>query len=229
MVLVIMNILISVIYLILSFTITLLCYKNYGKFGLYIWMCLLVIISNIQTIKLSEIFGLTVSLGNISYGALFLTTDILNEKYGKKSADTSIKLSFITMIIFTILMFLFLKYEPSKSDFSQNALLTIFNYIPRITIGSLIAYITSQKCDTFLYNKIKEKYHKVWISNNVSTFISQVIDTLLFVGISFSGIMSIKEIGQLILTMLSFKWIIAIFDTPFMLLSTKIKNNKELE
>ena len=108
-------------------------------------------------------------------------------------------------------------------------MLTIFNYIPRITIGSLIAYIISQKCDTFLYNKLKEKYNKVWISNNVSTFISQVIDTLLFVVISFSGIMSIKEIGQLILTMLSFKWIIAILDTPFMLLSTKIKSNKELE
>ena len=98
MVIVMVNILISAIYLIISFTLTLLCYKNYGKFGLYIWMCLLVIISNIQTIKLSEILGLTVSLGNISYGALFLTTDILNEKYEKKSANTSIKLSFMNQV-----------------------------------------------------------------------------------------------------------------------------------
>lgn len=113
-----MNILISILYLIISFTITLLCYKKYGKFGLYIWMCILVVISNIQTIKISEVFGLTISLGNISYGSLFLTTDILSEKYGKKSTNNAIKLSFITMIIFTILMTLFLKYEPSRLDFS---------------------------------------------------------------------------------------------------------------
>lgn len=224
-----MNILISILYLIISFTITLLCYKKYGKFGLYIWMCILVVISNIQTIKISEIFGLTISLGNISYGSLFLTTDILSEKYGKKSTNNAIKLSFITMIIFTILMTLFLKYEPSRLDFSQDALLVIFNYMPRITIGSLLAYIISQKCDTYIYIKLKEKYNKVWISNNGSTFISQIVDTFVFVIVSFLGIMNQTQIIQLILTMLIFKWIIALIDTPFMILATKIENVKELE
>ena len=224
-----MNILISILYLIISFTITLLCYKKYGKFGLYIWMCILVVISNIQTIKISEIFGLTISLGNISYGSLFLTTDILSEKYGKKSTNNAIELSFITMIIFTILMTLFLKYEPSRLDFSQDALLVIFNYMPRITIGSLLAYIISQKCDTYIYIKLKEKYNKVWISNNGSTFISQIVDTFVFVIVSFLGIMNQAEIIQLILTMLIFKWIIALLDTSFMILATKIENVKELE
>lgn len=224
-----MNILISILYLIISFTITLLCYKKYGKFGLYIWMCILVVISNIQTIKISEVFGLTISLGNISYGLLFLTTDILSEKYGKKSTNNAIKLSFITMIIFTILMTLFLKYEPSRLDFSQDALLVIFNYMPRITIGSLLAYIISQKCDTYIYIKLKEKYNKVWISNNGSTFISQIVDTFVFVIVSFLGIMNQTQIIQLILTMLIFKWIISLLDTPFMILATRIKNVKELE
>lgn len=192
-------------------------------------MCILVVISNIQTIKISEIFGLTISLGNISYGSLFLTTDILSEKYGKKSTNNAIELSFITMIIFTILMTLFLKYEPSRLDFSQDALLVIFNYMPRITIGSLLAYIISQKCDTYIYIKLKEKYNKVWISNNGSTFISQIVDTFVFVIVSFLGIMNQAEIIQLILTMLIFKWIIALLDTSFMILATKIENVKELE
>lgn len=192
-------------------------------------MCILVVISNIQTIKISEVFGLTISLGNISYGLLFLTTDILSEKYGKKSTNNAIKLSFITMIIFTILMTLFLKYEPSRLDFSQDALLVIFNYMPRITIGSLLAYIISQKCDTYIYIKLKEKYNKVWISNNGSTFISQIVDTIVFAIVSFLGIMNQTEIIQLILTMLIFKWIISLLDTPFMILATRIKNVKELE
>lgn len=77
------NLFVSLLYLIISFSATLVIYKRFGKFGLYSWMCLLVVICNIQTIKLSEIFGLTISLGNISYGALFLTTDIISEKYGR--------------------------------------------------------------------------------------------------------------------------------------------------
>ena len=222
------NIIISAIYLILSFAITIFCYKKYGKYGLYIWMSVLVIICNIQTTKISEIFGLTISLGNISYGALFLTTDILTEKYGKNSTYNATKISFMTMAIFALLMYIFLQYKPSKIDFSQDALVTIFSYVPRVTAGSLLAYYISQRCDAFLYSKLKAKYNKVWISNNVSTMISQIVDTLIFVTIAFVGIMNYTEIIDLIITMILFKWIIALLDTPFMILVTKIKDNQEL-
>lgn len=223
------NIIISVLYLLFSFILTIIIFKRFGKYGLYIWMSVLVIICNIQTIKMSEIFGFTISLGNISYGAIFLTTDILSEKYGKDSTNNAIKLSFIFMIVFAILMYTFLHYKPSQSDFSQDALMTIFNYIPRITFGSLLAYYFSQNIDALLYSKLKHKYNKVWISNNVSTFISQAIDTLIFVSISFFGVLSFKEIIDLMITMLILKWIIAILDTPFMIIVSKINNNKELE
>lgn len=222
------NIIISAIYLILSFAITIFCYKKYGKYGLYIWMSVLVIICNIQTTKISELFGLTISLGNISYGALFLTTDILTEKYGKNSTYNATKISFITMAIFALLMYIFLQYRPSKIDFSQDALVTIFSYVPRVTVGSLLAYYISQRCDAFLYSKLKAKYNKVWISNNVSTMISQILDTLIFVTIAFVGIMNYTEIIDLIITMILFKWVIALLDTPFMILVTKIKDNQEL-
>lgn len=222
------NLLISILYLLVTFTLTILCYKKYGKFGLYIWICISVIICNIQTVKMSELFGLTISLGNISYGGIFLCTDILSEKYGKDATKKATQLSFIVMIIFTVLMQLFLLYKPSSSDFSQDALSTIFGCMPRITIGSLLAYYSSQMCDAKIYNYLKNKYHKIWISNNGSTFISQIVDTFIFVIISFVGIMSMKDIISLILTMLCFKWIIALLDTPFMLIVAKIKN-KELE
>lgn len=223
------NLVISLLYLILSFFATVIIYKKYGKYGLYGWTCVLVVICNIQTVKLSEIFGLTISLGNISYGALFLTTDILSEKYGKESANNATKLSFILMIMFAIFMYLFLQYKPCDIDSSQDALLTIFNYIPRITISSLTAYYLSQRCDAYLYNKLKCKYNKVWISNNISTFISQLLDTIIFVLFSFIGILSIEEIIELMITMICFKWIIAILDTPFIIFVANIKNNKELK
>ncbi len=216
-----MNFFISFIYLILSFSLTVLCDKKYGKLGLTIWMCVSVILCNIQTIKIAEVFGWIISLGNISYGGIFLATDILSEKYGEKSAKEAIHLSFLSMLVFTLFMFLFLQYEPSSIDTSQDALLTIFNYIPRITLGSMIAYYVSQNLDTKLYRLLKNKFKKIWISNNGSTFISQIVDTILFVSISFLGMMSTKELIELGLTMMLFKVIIAVLDTPFIYLATR--------
>mgnify|MGYP001033438533 FL=1 len=211
------NLCISILYLLITFSATVVLYKKYKKMGLYCWICILVIISNIQTIKIVDLFDFTMSLGNISYGAIFLTTDILSEKFGRKSASEATNLSFIFMILFTLIMVMFLQYEPSNTDFSQSAFETIFGFIPRITVGSLIAYFCSQKLDAFLYALLKKKYNKVWISNNFSTFISQILDTFFFVSIAFLGTMSIDELITLIFTMLVFKWIIALLDTPFML------------
>lgn len=222
------NIILSILYLFISFTLTLVFFKKWGKYGLFIWMCLSVIICNIQSIKLSDIFGISISLGNISYGAIFLSTDILSEKYNKEITKKATLLSFVVMLSFTILMLLFLQYDPSVTDFSQNSLNTIFSFIPRITIGSLVAFYASQMIDTIIYSYLKEKYHKVWISNNVSTFLGQIVDTLLFVIISYLGVFPFKEIVELFVSMLIFKWIIALLDTPFIMFATKLKQ-KELE
>lgn len=220
------NFIISIIYLCFTFSLTTLCYKKFGKVGLFVWMMLSVVICNIQTIKLSEIGGFVTSLGNISYGAVFLTSDILSEKYGEKECFKAIKFSFLGMIVFTISMLLFLSYTPSKLDTSQEALSIVFSYMPRVTLASLTSYLISQVVDAKLYTWFKRKFKKVWISNNASTFISQMIDTFLFTCISFVGVLSGIELLELMITMLIFKWVIAFLDTPFMILVTKLKANE---
>jgi len=222
------NLIISIVYLLLTFFLTVLIYKKTGRVGLYIFMSVSVIISNIETIKLIDFYGVTVSLGNISYGSIFLITDILSEKYGKDDCKKAIRFSFLMMIIFTISMKLFLSYTPSSVDNSNKAFLTIFNYMPRITIASLLAYYVSSNCDAYLYSYLKNKYNKIFISNNLSTFISQIMDTFIFCTISFFNTMSVKSLVSLGLSMLVFKWLIALLDTPFMYLANSIKKVEEL-
>ena len=55
-------------------------------------------------------------------------------------------------------------------------------------------------------------------------FDRQVIDTIIFVFIAFYGNINVQELLNLMITMIIFKWIIAILDTPFMLLITKISS-----
>jgi len=185
--------------------------------------------ANIQTIKISDFFGFSLSLGNIVYAGIFLSTDILNQKYGKKSAETSVKLSFIVMIAFTILMYIFLYFIPNAYDTSQNSLEAIFNIMPRIAIASLLAYFTSQFVDIHIFDKLKQKYNKIWLSNNASTIIGQTLDTIIFVSVAFIGILPFNEVIEIIITMLVIKFIITIADTPFMYLANSIKKVKEIE
>lgn len=218
-----MNEILWILTLMLSFISILLCYKYLGKNGLFLWIVVATIVSNIQTIKTVELFGLETSLGTILYGSTFLATDILNYKYGLKESRKTIIYGFLSMIIMTVFMVLCLLYQPSTNDFSQDSLLKIFTFNIRITLGSLVGFGVSQFIDTLIFHKLQKKYNKLWLSNNLSTIFCQTIDTLIFVLITYLGTIKIKAMIEIIFSMYIFKVIVALFDTPFMYLASKIK------
>lgn len=222
-----MNELLCVITLVISFTFVILSYKFLGKTGLFLWIAIATIVSNIQTVKLVNIFGIESSLGTILYGSTFLATDILNLKYGKKEAKKTILIGFLTMIVMTVFMSLCLKYAPSSNDFAQQSLTTIFTVNIRITIASLIAFALSQFIDTILFQKLQKKYNKLWLSNNASTIICQIIDTIIFCTITYYGLVDIQVIFQIMISMYVFKFVIALCDTPYIYIANKIKKVNE--
>ena len=218
-----MNELLCIVTLVISFSLVILSYKFMGKTGLFLWIAIATIVSNIQTVKIINVFGIESSLGTILYGSTFLATDILNLKYGKKEAKKTILIGFLTMVVMTIFMSLCLKYIPSNNDFAQESLLTIFTINIRITIASLIAFVISQFIDTILFQKLHKKYNKLWLSNNVSTMVCQIIDTIIFCMITYYGLIDIQVIFQIMISMYTFKFIIALCDTPYIYIANKIR------
>ena len=122
-----------------------------------------------------------------------------------------------------------LLFIPSDNDVSQKSLVAIFSLLPRISIASLMSYFVSQLIDVYIYNKLKEKNAQLWVKNNISTIISQLIDSILFVNIAFLGIFKMNEIISLILTMCIFKIVLALIDTPFMYIASLSKCKDELD
>lgn len=218
-----MNELIWIGTLLFSFILIILSYKFFGKTGLFMWIVVATIISSIQTIKLVNLFGLETSLGNILYGTTFLATDILNLKYGKKAARKTILYGFCTMITMTLFMIICLIYTPSANDFANESLKIIFTFNIRVTIASLIAFGISQLNDTILFSKLQRKYKSLWLSNNASTMVSQLIDTVIFVFITYYKTVDLSVIWQLMVSMYIFKLVIALSDTPFIYLANSIK------
>lgn len=210
---------------ILNMIFVLIMYKFFGRTGLFVWVGFATVLANIQVVKLIEIFGLTATLGNAVYGSIFLVTDILNEKYGKKEAKKAVWLGFTSLVMMTIIMQVVLQFEPAPDDFAQESLTTIFGLIPRIALGSMIAYIISQYTDVLIFSFLRKLFPSdgaFWIRNNGSTMISQLLDTLIFTSIAFLGVYPTDVWISIFISTYVLKFLVSIVGTPFGYLAKRI-------
>lgn len=207
---------------------------------LYMIFGVSLVISNVVTAKLIDIpitlFGSHIQLPGaaVCYAITFLMTDVIGEIWGKKEANQCVKWGFICQILASLLI-LFTQYLPAVDpdmQASYNALLGQ-NWV--FVIGSLVAYYASQSWDVFIFHKIRAKFVKDdesdtrqrWIWNNASTMTSQIIDTVLFIGIAFGfgfGWFWNPEMHLPLISMMIgqylLKVILAAIDTPFFYLLT---------
>ncbi len=194
-----------------------------GKVWLISLITANVVMMNIFVVKGMYIFGLAGTGGNVLYASIFLATDILCEHYGKQEAVKAIRIGFFVSLFFLLMSQFILWFKPADYDIAQSAMLTLFTLTPRIVLGSMIAYLISQHLDVYLFQRIKEKTKgkHLWLRNNGSTFISQLIDSVIFTTIAFSGV---YPVIPLIIFTYIIKLIVAVIDTPFIYLSKIIKH-----
>ena len=63
----------------------------------------------------------------------------------------------------------------------------------------------------------------IWLRNNASTMVSQLIDTTIFTLIAFGGVYPQEVLIEIGITTYFFKWIVAALDTPFIYLAVTMK------
>jgi uncharacterized integral membrane protein (TIGR00697 family) len=130
----------------------------------------------------------------------------------------------------TVLMNIALLFKPLENDeFSldtYNSLEMIFSFMPRIAIASLLAYVVSQKHDVWAYHlwkKIFSGKKLIWLRNNLSTMVSQLIDSIIFTFVAFYGVFELPVLFEILITTYFLKWIVAAADTPFIYWALHIK------
>ena len=224
-----------VLLLLANFSAILFAYRFFGKLGLYIWIPIATILANIQVLKMVDLLSIGVTLGNITYASSFLVTDILSENYGEKSARKAVLIGFFSLASTIIIMQIALMFKPNAFDFIQESLKNIFAVLPRIALASLIAYGISQFHDVWAYELWKKLFPGIkylWLRNNASTMVSQLIDSVIFTSIAFWGLLPKSEFIQILITTYVLKLIVAVIDTPFLyvarfMFSHKIINENE--
>lgn len=220
-----MNEILFFVSLLINFVGILAFWRLWGKSGLFCWVAFGSVIANIEVLKCVDIFGLSLTLGNVMYGTIFLATDILSEIYGGKTARKAVVIGFGATLVFSIVTQVTLLYEPNTSDYASGAMATLFSIMPRIFVASLTAFIVSNTMDTYLYDGIRKKFPAdrfLWVRNNGSTLTSQMVDTVIFFVVAFWGVMSPGEIIEISAATYIIKVIISLCDTPFVYLAKRI-------
>jgi len=168
-------------------------------------------------------------VGILPYPITFLCTDFISELYGKKRANTVVWVGL--MINLWVLFILWIggiaPSPPHVPEESHAAFDRIRELAFGATAASMIAYLTAQFVDVrvFHFVKHKTKGKHLWLRNNVSTLVSQMIDTVSVVLITYyyAHAIDIPEgksvVGTLLIFIYSgyiFKMISALLDTiPF--------------
>lgn len=210
----------------LSFAIIL--FRVFGRQGLYASIVISLLLANLQGPKLTEIFGLQTSMGVILYSSIYFATDLLSERYGKSEATRAVMIGFMVSVIIIVMISISLIYLPATAPETaalalniHEATATLFDFTPRFVLGSLLAYLLSQRFDVWIFHVIKKKTqgHHLWLRNNVSTMLSQSIDTVIYGVVVWWGVVDFTTAMQLALAKYFFKILIALIDTPFIYLA----------
>jgi uncharacterized integral membrane protein (TIGR00697 family) len=119
---------------------------------------------------------------------LFTITDVVVEVHGKKRARSMVICGLICASLLILYATLATHLPPSQRfALTEPAYDKIFGSSVRIAAASLVAFAASELLDVFIFAKLREKMHKraLWFRNNLSNFISQFVDSAIFLTVAF--------------------------------------------
>lgn len=233
----IFNSLLYILSIVFYMGIVVFMYKKFGKTGLFVWSAVSVIVANIEAVKMVQMFGMNCGLGNAVYASSFLVTDILSEKYGKKSATKAVNIGLVCTIAWVLITQQMLWFVPNELDFITPSMNELFAVSPIFALTGIFTYAVVQRMDVHLYEvwwKLSDKIFKdhkkgLWIRNNGSTLISQLIDTIVFTSIvACFGIYPWSAVPEMCIMTYILKATANVLDTPFIYWARKIKPKNDL-
>lgn len=199
--------------------------------ALYITCIMISELMGAKTFPLFTIFGfkLSASVAILVLPLVYSANDVIVEVYGKERARSIVRAGLL-MVAFLILFSFLAVYLPPTPRFAlkEKAYETIFGLTIRIAASSLTAFATAEFLDVFIFAKVRELLGKkgLWIRTNLSNFISEFFDTVLFMTLAFYALdkplaANFIFLSGLILPYWLLKCFMSIIETPLVYLGVK--------
>lgn len=176
------------------------------------------LISNLVSTKLISIPGLDLVIdgGTILFPVAYILGDIITEVYGLKKAKLVILCGFMAMLLMSVMVYIVQIAPPAQDWGNQAAYEVILGLVPRIMIGSLVAYLVGETLNSYIMSKMKtaSKGRHFWARALGSTVIAALVDTIVFSTIAFYGIIPVDALVGLITTVYVIKLAVEVLVLP---------------
>ena len=207
--------------LLVVYALILVFWRVWGKVGLVCWLGIATILANIEVLILVDAFTLEQTLGNILFASTFIATDILSENTDEKFTKKAVNLSIMTSVVFIVISQMWLLYTPNANDWASPSFHTLFSNTPRLLLSGLVVFAIVQRLDIWLYHKWwsftakrGDAHAFLWLRNNGSTLISQLVNAFLYNFLAFGGMYELPTLISICLSSYLVFLVMALLDTP---------------
>ena len=158
---------------------------------------------------------LAVEAGIFAFLLLVVASSAVAELHGRDTANRLVLIGFVPLLMSLALTLLVLAV-PASSEMDPERL-SAFDMMmkgtPRIWLGGILAYGTSQFLNVTIFSKLKgrEGSGLLWLRSGVASTLSQIVDTLIFITVAFYGVF---PIGELLLGQMLAKVVLSIVLVP---------------
>lgn len=183
-----------------------------------------IIAAELMGSKIVTLFGVNASVALFLLPITFTINDVVVEVYGKKRAISFVQSGFVMLVFLLFFNILALALPPAaRFEATNPAYQQIFGKSLRIILASLTAFWLAERLDVLVFTKIRQRLgtSKLWLRNNLSNFISQLIDTVVFMFLAFYQPGNFWFILSLIWPYWLLKCSMSVLETPLSYLGVK--------
>lgn len=218
-----MNYILIIIEVFLSYLILLLFHKKFKLDGIYYYIVIATILSNIMLLNTIDILTYPISVGFGITSSIVIATIILTHKRGPSELSKLI----ITIIISSIISYSYLTLSSymgisDTNKYTNISYSIIFKNNIRMYLANTISLILSIYLSTKLYHTMKQIKNKIWISNIFTTVIVEFIESIIFCVIAYAFSLKVIDLIMVIVIRYVIRALIECLGTTVIYIDDKI-------
>jgi uncharacterized integral membrane protein (TIGR00697 family) len=175
--------------------------KDFRHYELLVHIFVVILlISNLVAPKICQIGPFKLSGAMLLFPVTYIFGDIFTEVYGYAGSRRAIWIGFFASGLMAIMAKAIVLMPAAPGWSNQEAYATVFNFVPRVVIASLIAFWAGEFVNSYVMAKMKlvTDGRYLWMRTVGSTVAGQAVDTTIVIVLTFAGSTSLRDIGILI-------------------------------
>ncbi len=208
--------------------VTMLCLMV-GKEAVNAWLTVVAIALNLMILKQVNLFGLDVTCTKAMGVSYILGLNLMQEYYGKRSAQVHVLIAALCTFGFVMLQQLHMLFEPNGYDTSQIHYSALFTSMPLITSLSFITFIVVQLVDIRFFSYLRDLMGRKNFTGRViiSLMLAQTLDTLIFYPVMGLLDNTWNNVWHIVFFTILIKFVIIFLVAPYSMIANYLVNKEK--